>query len=246
VSYLCYTSMTMSDKAAASPRWAVRLHELLPDVARAPTDPGRREAWQIVHFNISRYLRYHAARLGAVAPDDILDIAADKTLDLMSKTDISAGRLLELAPEEIPGYFSTVARNGLVTFLKKARRVVSETDDEEPTGRAGATFAGPAPHARAESDEYARALRGCVEKLEQRSRTLWFFRVFYEMPSKDLAAHPSVGMAASHVDVVLHRVRKTLRNCMRAHGHETRAMPPGTFVALWQLFHPVGESKEAM
>jgi DNA-directed RNA polymerase specialized sigma24 family protein len=236
----------MKKSPTASPRWAARLHELLPGVGRASTIPGRREAWQIVHFNISRYLRCHAARLGTVTADDISDIAAEKTLDLMAKVDTSSGRLLELAPEEMPAFLSTVARNGLVTFLKKASRQASGVNEEDPAGRGGVMKGNPGPHARVESKEYARALERCVGKLEPRWQTIWFFRVFYDMSSKNIAAHPTVDMSTGHVDVVLHRARKAVRECMSAQGHDTNAMPPGTFVALWQLFHPVEASKESM
>ena len=109
------------------------------------------------------------------------------------------------------------------------------------------TAPGAATDASAESREYAAALRECAESVEPKSRRIWFYRVFYEMPSKEIAAHPKVSMKPSHIDVVLHRVRDAVRKCMSGRGYETSAMPPGTFVALWQLFHPLdGSSKEAV
>ena len=105
----------MNEFTPGHPRWAARLHELCPQIARPAGVRLRSEAWQIVYFNLGRYLRYHAARLGKVSADDIADISAQKTLELMAKADIASGRLSELAPEQIPGFLSTVARNGLIT-----------------------------------------------------------------------------------------------------------------------------------
>ena len=236
----------MNEFASGYPQWAARLHELCPQIA-GPRGPALRpEAWQIVYANLSRYLRYHAARMGKITADDVADISSQKTLELMAKEDVSSGRLSELNPDQIPGFLSTVARNGLITFLKKARREAIELEDDDASAEPARVQRADAQH-NVESTEYAVALRECAESVEPKSRRVWFYRVFYEMPSKDIAAHPRVSMSPSHIDVVLHRVRTTVRDCMDAKGHDTSAMPPGTFVALWKLFHPVeGTGQEVM
>lgn len=237
----------MNELAPTAPQWANRLRNLCDRTAEDTAPPSRAEAWQIVYFNLSRYLRYHSARLGRIDPDDIADIASQKTLELMHKVDMSLGPLVELPAERISGFLSTVARNGLITFLKKAGRTVTESGGDELTGAMRAESSDGGPAALLESREYARALCACVQVLEERARTLWFFRVCYDMSSRDIAGHPRVKMSPSHVDVALHRVRQAVRNCMRKNGYETDRMPPGTFAALWQVLHRTDGSRlEAM
>lgn len=236
----------MNDIAPTSPIWASRLGDLCRQISAGTGAPFRSEAWQIVFFNVSRYLRYHAARVGPLDPDDLADIASQKTLELMHKVDISSGPLADLPAERVPGFLSTVARNGLITFLKRAGRTVNESDPDK-AGDVGAAPDHQSPAVVLESQEYARALGRCVEMLEKRARSLWFFRVCYGMSSKDIARHPRVRMAPSHVDVVLHRARRAVKECMHRNGHETDRMPPGTFTVLWQILHPLDEaSQEAM
>jgi len=236
----------VNEIAPTTPLWAIRLGELCRNISAGAEVRSRPEAWQIVHFNLARYLRYHATRVGRVEPEDLDDIASQKTLELMRKVDMSSGPLTNLAADRVPGFLSTVARNGLLKFLKKAGRTVRESDEGDggDVPRASESLS---PAVVLESREYARALSGCVGVLEERARTLWLFRVCYGMSSKDIARHPRVGMAPNHVDVVLHRVRQAVRECMRQHGHETERMPPGTFSVLWQLMHPLeGARQEVM
>ena len=81
-----------------------------------------------------------------------------------------------------------------------------------------------------------RNANGAVEQLSRRSQVIWFFRVFYEMPSKDIAVHPEVCMSVNHVDVDLRRSRHAIQDCMRRRGFETHEMPTGTFAELWEAF----------
>lgn len=237
---MCYSYFTVQEAAPVRPQWALRLSQLCNPTNHTRGSTARSEAWQITYFNISRYVRYHAHRFGGVDADDQSDISAQKTLELMSRVDNSEGPLTELSAERIPGFLSTVARNGLVTFLKKSGRQVNIGDDEPV--RPAPPSASPA--VSLESVEYARALGACVQKLATRQRTLWFFRVCYEMSSKDIASHPRVHMTAAHVDVMLHRARQAVRTCMHRRGYETKSLPPGTYAVLWQVMHPVGETKE--
>ena len=97
---------------------------------------------------------------------------------------------------------------------------------------------GPNPVAAdpAESKAYAEALKRCAETLENRARTIWLFRVFYEMSSKEISTHPEVRIKPGYVDVILQRVRDSLRECMRRKGHDTHQLPTGVFVELWRAF----------
>lgn len=139
---------------------------------------------------------------------------------------------------EMPGFLSTIARNGLVDVLKSNQRWVTAEPQEIDATERVVTERAPAidPGVRHESEVFAGELRDCVENLAPRSRRIWFFRVFYDMPSKLIAAHPGIGLKAGHVDVVLQRARKAVRACMEKKGYNPEDMPPGTFVAMWRTF----------
>jgi DNA-directed RNA polymerase specialized sigma24 family protein len=87
-----------------------------------------------------------------------------------------------------------------------------------------------------ERKEFVEALRHCTERLKVRARFAWFLRVFHEMSSKEIATHPAVRLKVSHVDVLLQRSRKAIRDCMERRGFEPKDMPSGAFVELWQAF----------
>jgi DNA-directed RNA polymerase specialized sigma24 family protein len=72
--------------------------------------------------------------------------------------------------------------------------------------------------------------------MQPRSRRIWLFRVFYEMPTRDIASHPDISLKPGHVDVLLQRCRETIRDCMRAKGHDLHEIPPGTFIEMWRCF----------
>jgi DNA-directed RNA polymerase specialized sigma24 family protein len=107
--------------------------------------------------------------------------------------------------------------------------------DEDDPVVPGSTPEGYAAH-RSVSHEFVRAFEACAKKLTSRDRTVWFFRVFYEMPSRQIAAHPEVDVSIQNVDVILLRCRRKIRACMHAKGHDSSDLPPGTFEALWKVF----------
>jgi RNA polymerase sigma factor (sigma-70 family) len=235
----------MEGDGRSSPRWAERLNELCRtnQDSRATTPSSlRQEIWQIVSLALSRYLRYHAARLGVSGPEDLADIASQKSLELLGKPDTSNERLANLAPREIPGFLSTVARNGLVDLLKARGRSAPPLDDDDASVEDGLAYVKSKtdrPDEPLERNEFAQALRQCAEVLEARTRLVWFFRVFYDMPSKEIAMHPRVQLKASHVDVLLQRGREAIRDCMKKRGYEPHEIPAGTFVELWRVFRPL-------
>jgi hypothetical protein len=67
-------------------------------------------------------------------------------------------------------------------------------------------------------------------------QTVWIFRVFLEMSTRQIAAHPEIAMKPGAVDVALARTRDKVRVCMKRRGFDPRDMPPGTFAVLWAEF----------
>jgi RNA polymerase sigma factor (sigma-70 family) len=139
---------------------------------------------------------------------------------------------------EIAGFLSSVARNALADVVRRAGR-----RREVMVGLAGEAMEVPGGRERVgadhalESREFAGALRTCVEALDARARHAWIFRVFHEMSSAEIAAHPDVRTNPPHVDVILQRARRKVGACMQAMGHEPKEVPTGAFMELWVHFH---------
>jgi RNA polymerase sigma factor (sigma-70 family) len=153
----------------------------------------------------------------------------------------------------VAGYVSTVARNGLLDFLRRSRRRTAPLNNDAEDG--GALMEGmdrqqgqPAPDVIAAGRCFARALCDCVSHLDPRTRLVWFLRVFHELSARDIAAHPEIDIRPGHVNVLLQRGRSSVKQCMRRKGYEARDMPPGTFLELWKAFRlePGGDMKTPM
>jgi RNA polymerase sigma factor (sigma-70 family) len=249
--------MREPDPARETPRWPERLRDLARSLreGRAGIHGDRilEETWQILNSSLDLFLRQHARRLGRFSAEDFEDIAAQKSLDLLRKCEEGLWDPEGRTAAEIAGFLSTVARNGLVDLRRRRERLVDpggEDGDrasweERVTALDARDPAAGTPDAGIESAQFARALRDCAQRLQPRSRRIWFFRVFYDMSSKRIAAHPEVELNPGHVDVLLQRCRETLRRCMERAGYTPREIPPGSFVALWEAFRPDEDRKGA-
>lgn len=232
--------------------WLSGFVGLCKDVLEPRDRPSRETAcgqiWLLLDSAIAEYLRFHTSRLGRVSREDLEDIAAEKSSDLLRKIESRLWDLSGRSASEICAFLSSTARNGLVDRLRESGRRVDlgardgSTWEQEAAalGAAGcatscAMSSPDAADVLVERREFAGALRGCAEELDPRSRRVWFLRVFCEMPSKRIATHPQVRLEVSHVDVLLHRMRRRIRECMRRKGYEPADMPPGTFVELWRI-----------
>jgi DNA-directed RNA polymerase specialized sigma24 family protein len=176
------------------PRWPLRLAELCLEIQDPPSektlDVARAEAWDLLNASISKYLRIHCARLGTVSREDLEDIAAEKSLDLLRKAESGVWDISGRPASDIRGFLSKVARNGLVDVLREAGRRVEPQDGDRPEWDVGETAeettmgTADSPDTLVERREFAGALRRCAEKLNPRSRRIWFFRVFFNLSSR--------------------------------------------------------------
>jgi len=241
---------------AATPviRWPTRLKELCGAVRTARNPAFDQEAfgsiWLLLHTSISAHLRIQAARLGRVSHEDFEDIAAEKSLDLLRKIDRDEWDPSSRTIAEIEGYVTMVARNGLIDKRREDRRRVAPKDENRPEWdvrdeqtAAWSRDAEP-PDLLVERREYAGALRNCAQSLNPRGRLIWFFRVFAGMSTKEIAAHPEVLLKPGHVDVLLQRVRGSIKECMERKGHDPSEVPSGTFTELWVAFRGQGPVRE--
>ncbi len=230
----------------AERQWPSRLRHASEQLQNPPDEASRTTAlgqtWKILYASLSLYLRSHCSRFGAIAQEDLEDLAAEKALDLLRRIVSRKTAFADRSEGEIASFLSTVARNELLDWVKRDARRVLPKDEDQPEWdvggidqEAGMSTTDP-PDVSVQRREFVDALRRCAEQLEPRSRSAWFFRVFYGMPSKDIAVHPELNLKASYVDVLLQRARRTVQDCMGRRGFDARDMPPGTFAELWSAF----------
>ena len=226
------------------PAWPSRLRTL----AAALQSPGpdddrsrdREEAWLIVTSAIMSHLRRHAGRLGGTNREDLEDISAEKSLELVRRIESSSWSLEGRADGEIVRFLGRTAWNGLVDWFRRTGRETplpeSDSSGELPLAEVGPAAEEEAPDVPALRSDFLAALKSCVSLLKPKALKIWFFRVFYDMPSVQIAQHPDVALNRGHVDVVLQRSRSTIRTCMEKHDFAPEDMPPGSFTALWTAF----------
>ncbi|MBU1702089.1 MAG: sigma-70 family RNA polymerase sigma factor [Candidatus Eisenbacteria bacterium] len=238
-----------SPATSQGPLWPKRLEQLSRTLRHpqnnSQQDRDREAAWFLLNASISKYLRIHLSRLGKASPEDLEDIASQKSLDLLRRIESGSWEMTGRTDGEIMGFLSKAARNGLLDHLREKRRRIEPVDEDRPEWDVGPDTLENAvrtmspidpPDIQVERNEFAAALRECAEQLSDRSRKIWFFRVFCGLSSREIACHPEVSLKASHVDVLLQRTRIMIRDCMRQKGHHPQEIPPGTFVELWKAF----------
>jgi len=138
-----------------------------------------------------------------------------------------------------------VARHGLLDLKRQEGRSAAALPLDEQAALSGKPVAGREgaadPEGATEAGEFARALRSCAEGLSPRSLRIWYFRVLLDMSSREIADHPEVALKASHVDVLLHRIRTVIQECMEKRGQRWGQLPPGTFTLIWELISRCGQ-----
>lgn len=228
---------------AELPRWPARIGCLCRELRDAPGSAPRRalqaELWVLLHMALHRHLCCLAPRFGRFVREDLEDLAAQKSLELLRRAECGSWEPSDRAPGEVVAYLSNVARNGLVDYARRGRSGFAPHSN-------GSTPAldGPdeleseceLPETCVEREEFVAALVECTGRLGPKARTIWLFRALYDMASKDIARHPEIALKPSHVDVVLQRCREAVGACMKRKGHATAPLPPGTFLELWARY----------
>jgi RNA polymerase sigma factor (sigma-70 family) len=237
---------------AACTRWPERLFELFRLLGADPASasPARAEAWVLVNSLLLHYLRLHSRGRRSVSEVDREDIAAEKTLDLLSR--IESGEWDPGSHSGLPGFLSTVARNGLIDTLRKAGRHTKwieepckdSSDDAHGTRTPSDGEWAADPVRIAEDRDFSRALRDCVENLQPKARRIWFYRVLYDLPSREIATHPSVGLRPGNVDVILQRCRGAVGDCLARKGYGAQDLRPGTYTELCRAFLVPGTAED--
>lgn len=231
-------------------RWPLELARLQAALenARGPErETLRGTLWRLLFEGLMRHLRFHVRGARAVERADLEDISSEKALELLARAESGAWNLTGRTASEISGYVSSAARFGWIDLQARRKREspLPETHSEQELL---ASLEAPRT-SEAEDGSMTRdlvaALRDCVEQLPARGRRVWFFRTFYAMSGREIAAHPLVRLNAPHVDVLVQRTRVALRQCLDQKGQRLDGSPLRAFVELWDLLESLAAREGA-
>jgi RNA polymerase sigma-70 factor (ECF subfamily) len=148
----------------------------------------------------------HVARREGLGPEDAVECAQEALstfLQLLQRREAPADRAA-WAP-----YVATIAKNAARNRRRRhhVARTHREIDEHEPHADADAS-----PEALLAAAEDHVRLRACVERLCGTQRSVVLLRLLEERPGEDVAS--VLGITRGHVDVLLHRAKASLRECM--------------------------------
>jgi len=230
---------------AAEPaaRWPARVRELAA-LSRVTMTARSREAlltelWKLLNLALHKYVLLQVRRFRSLVVDDVVDITSDKSLELMGRLDRGQWDPGADSDAQICAFLASVARNGVIDLVRRRSRELPGV----PASSMPAIEDAPALEIRSEADpesaldgsRYALAIVECAARLTSRARLVWFQRAFGGLSADEIARHPKVLTTRGGVELMLNRSRRALRKCMKAKGLEPARMPPGTFVALWEM-----------
>jgi RNA polymerase sigma factor (sigma-70 family) len=135
-------------------------------------------------------------------------------------------------------YIRSTARRALMRLCDQRRGLVSldeAAEREDPMSGSGRAPRAPSapPERSAEAQEFVRGLVECLSRLRERARTVWILRGIHELSTREIASHPKIDVSPGNVDVILMRVRESLRDCLGSKGLEPGHLPPGSFTHFW-------------
>ncbi len=233
--------MSYPPHAGVEPRWPIRLIALCSAVrkgAGSGCPEPREELWVLLRDSLLLAITREAARYRGIGREDIHDLASAKALELVSRAERGEWDPTGRSTGEVVLYIRSTARRALLRLMDRRRGQTSldEADVEEVAvvGRGGLPGApDPPPERSAETQEFLRGLIDCLSRLRERARTVWVLRGIHDLSTREIAAHPQVGVSPGNVDVILMRVRATLRDCLGSKGLEPGHLPPGSFTQIW-------------
>lgn len=242
------TTRTASDAGLAEapaddPAWATELAGLCTRISATasgvvPDADGLRDRlWLILRLALLRYLRVHGARFSSIRAEDLEDLGAQKSLELVDRIVSGALELGGRSGGQIAGFLSVTARNAVLDLARRDGRLVRPEDHEweRQVNRPSEQSARPSDSDdRIEAVEFSRDLLRCLGGLQPRSRLIWFFRAFYELSSREIASHPRVRLESAHVDVLMQRSREAIQTCLARAGHDAGHIPAGTYALVWE------------
>ncbi len=226
----------MESTAYTEARWPKRLRNLASGLL-AGDQETRKNLWVVLQVAFTQYARRHAHKLGRLSREEIEDVTSEKSLHLFRNLESGKWNPVDRSDGEIMAYLSRIARNGVIDVLRQAGKIQETIPDEgESLGQEVAAEIATTGDL-AQSRQFAEAIRVCSSNLKGRARAAWFMRVFLDMKSKRIGAHPRIARSPGAVDALLKRTRESMKECMEKKGFSTREIPPGTFAELWHTLN---------
>jgi len=225
--------------------WAERVALLAGQLAAPLEEPARAaartELWVLLSAALARYARSQARSLGPLTREDLEDLVATKALDLLHRVESGALVLRRDSPRDVSGFVAQTSRNAIIDHLRRERtRRGGNGDAQAPLDvaelAAGRSHDAISPSNRVEFAEVTAALELCIETLAPRARRIWIFRTFFEMSSRDIAAHPDIRLTPANVDVIVGRARTALRTCLEKGGIGVTDLAVAGMARLWDRF----------
>jgi RNA polymerase sigma-70 factor (ECF subfamily) len=165
---------------------------------------------RLVHSHRGRL--YRLARREGLREEDSLDSVQDAfhTFLLLPQ----ARQLVESSDDSIK-LLSVLVRNHARN--RRRRHEIARPHDSSDGALAVLTAeAPPADELIAQAEEFA-LMVGCLDHLGKLQRAVVSLRMLDEVPGEDVAA--MLGLAPSHVAVLLHRAKQGVRSCMLSAGY---------------------------
>lgn len=149
------------------------------------------------------------ARSEGASPEDAVDCAQEALCTMLR---LAQRGELPSDPSEWPAFLGGVARNAARNLRRRHHRARPHASlDVVGPDDAGALDAATSDALLVAAEDHIR-LRACVDRLCDTQRSVVTMRMLEERAGEDVAAE--LGISRGHVDVLLHRAKRSLRACM--------------------------------
>ena len=159
---------------------------------------------------------YRLARREGLRDEDALDCVQDAFQTFLV---LPQARQLVESDEDSIKLLSVLVRNHARNRRRRHEIARPHDSDDETVGLLTAGEP-PADELIAQAEEFA-LMVGCLDHLGKLQRAVVSLRMLDEVGGEDVAA--MLGVAPSHVAVLLHRAKQNLRSCMVSAGYRLQA-----------------------
>jgi len=236
-------------RASRASHWPRRIRELAARCQQTLDAVGKEsvvaELSKVIGLAVHKYVLLQTGRLGRLTTDDVADVTSEKALELIRRLDRRQWNPTQSTDAQLRSFIAAVARHGVVDVLRRRRREARAASwfrwraESRPAEEASPLN----PESSVDARRYARAIVDCAARLTARARRAWALRTFGGLPAAEIAQHPAIRSSTGGVDVMLSRSRRCLRECLESKRLDPASLPPGTFVALWEMLDRVPGSE---
>lgn len=188
----------------------------------------------LLYTSLYILIKSQAGRFYSISREDLEDMASERSLYLMQRLERGTWDLSGRTPYELYRYLYKVAHTSLIKVCHKSSQTVALEDRPDVRNGPGTeTVFHSQPSANPEDTlkrkTFARELRECLNRLNNRSWFIWVLKVFSDLPAAEIARHPRIMASVNQVNVIFHRCRAAIRKCMSDKGFDSGDIQPGVF-----------------